>query len=460
MKMNEYLNTTHDTLTAASTTPTPGRDAYLSDLPAERAAEFFEVAGMLEHDAQTLRAGVELRSHLRLPTMEDGRRVLSRATPEERKRRGATFFDAIRSRQRLGQGMHDRGEAFTFADAEPTQSDGKGLARHLPVRVCAISVAHKTLAAGEVWDVSVRGEDWGVDDVEELYVIVNVGVLVMEPGASLIVRGNVFSLVCQRLVRNGPAPENVVPGPDNFDIGILPTPFSVDTGSGPLDGADGADGSDGRDGLDLDIRTGMLGPLVVDETAEAGPAGSAATAGGPGQDGTRGRTGGMCKLAELTLREVAGTRGVLTVFAQAGHGGRGGDGGPGGHGGRGGHGGSGGRSLRGPVPGGDGGDGGPGGDGGDGGRGGHGGISSNVYITVEPPDAHKVFAFAQPSQPGEGGASGVGGHGGEGGTPGLGSRTEEDGRRGLRGTDGTHGTPGRGGKARPAAALFLNGEPL
>ena len=325
MKMNQYLDTTQDTLAAASTTPTPDLDASVFDLPAERAAEFFGVAGMLGHDAKTLRAGVELRSHVRLPTMEDGRRVLSRATPEERQRRGATFFDAIRSRQRLGQGMHDRGEAFTFADAEPTESDGKGLARHLPVRVSAISVAHKTLAAGEVWDVSVRGEDWGVDDIEELYVIVNVGVLVMEPGASLVVRGNVFSLVCQRLVRNGPATECVVPCPENFDIGILPTPFSVDTGSGPLDGADGADGAAGlagADGLDLEIRTGMLGPLVVDETAEASPAGVAGTAGEPGQDGTRGRTGGMCKLAELTLREIAGTRGVVTVFAQAGRGGR------------------------------------------------------------------------------------------------------------------------------------------
>lgn len=72
--------------------------------------------------------------------------------------------------------------------------------RHLPVHVKAISVVEKTIAAGEVWDVSVRGSVWGLDDMEELYVTVNVCRLIIEPGASLIVRGNVFSLLCQEIM--------------------------------------------------------------------------------------------------------------------------------------------------------------------------------------------------------------------------------------------------------------------
>ena len=105
----------------------------------------------------------------------------------------------------------------------------------------AISVLRKTVRAGETWDVSVRGAVWGLDDLEELYCTVNVGELVLEPGARVAVRGNVCSLVCQRLV-----------GPDEGEaqIAVLPTPFSVDPRHGPFDAAAGAEGDGGWRGHD------------------------------------------------------------------------------------------------------------------------------------------------------------------------------------------------------------------
>lgn len=82
------------------------------------------------------------------------------------------------------------------------------------------------------WDVSTRGNEWNVDDGEELYCIVNVGKLVIHSGASLDVRGNVFSFVCQELEKREDDIKNCdwKVGKDkelpSFDIGLLPTPFS------------------------------------------------------------------------------------------------------------------------------------------------------------------------------------------------------------------------------------------
>ncbi len=174
--------------------------------PAE--AEFAAVAEMLDQDPDLLFAGDELVSFIRLPDFERARQVLSRATDEQRAKRGATFFDAIRARQRLGQGMHDRGEAVVFADSVLHEPDLRGIQNHLPIRVKTVSVWQKRVPAGTEWDLSVRATDWDFDDdMEELYVLANFGTLVLEPEARLVVRGNVFSMVCQELVRLRPVPE-------------------------------------------------------------------------------------------------------------------------------------------------------------------------------------------------------------------------------------------------------------
>jgi hypothetical protein len=418
---------------------------------AVRQREFFEKARLLGHDLSAIEHGEECCTYFTLPTVLDGRRVLSNATEASRRERQKTFFNpVIAARRRLGQGMHDRGEAATFADGPIEESDVAGQNRHLPVRVKAISVWEKTIAGGDVWDVSVRGSAWGIDDMEELYVTLNVGRLIIEPGAALIVRGNVFSLLCQELVHQESAEEGA------FQIGILPTPFSVDFGYGSLHGTHGTDGAAGRDGFagrTLEVERTLLGFRLREEADLSVMNGGAGEDGKDGTDGARGRNGGMCKLAELTLRSVTGS---LTVFAQAGDGGHGGYGGHGGNGGCGGDAGNGHKLWRSIISGGDGGDGGRGGEGGAGGHAGNGGLASNIYIEVPVEDEHKITRVALPSSGGDGGAGGRGGAGGAGGIQGHGPTEEFDGRPGKPGETGTRGRSGRHGRSRPAPWMFLN----
>lgn len=371
------------------------------------------------------------------------------ASAASRPERQKTFFNApIAARRRLGQGMHDRGEAVLFAAGTIEEADLKGQSRHFPIHVKAISVSEKTIAAGESWDVSVRGEAWDLDDMEELYVTVNVGRLVIEPGGSLVVRGNVFSLLCQQVIHRTKA--------GAFEIGILPTPFSADFGHGPLDGPDGVDGAAGRDGVDgrkLEVERTLLGFRLREEPNLSVMNGTPGEEGKHGTDGSRGRNGGMCKLAELTLRSVTGH---LTVFAGAGEGGDGGRGGHGGKGGRGGDAGDGYKLWHSVIRGGNGGAGGHGSDGGKGGHGGNGGLASNIYIDVPAGDESKITRIAGPSKSGKAGPGGLAGTGGAGGRQGNGPETEFDGTPGQTGTSGMAGRPGACGRSRPAPWIFLN----
>ena len=420
--------------------------------------EFVTVAKLLGHDLDRLRAGEMLRTYQTIPTMYKAREVLSRAGTYARQLRGRTFFNAIRARQRLGQGRHDRGEAVVFADREPTPTDNYGMGRHLPVHVQAISVCNHTIRENEVFDVSVRGDVWGLDDFEELYVIVNVGTLILEAGASLVVRGNVFSFLCQRLVRGALRPGHSGSNTEAFDLGILPTPFSVDFKSGPINGADGArgyDGLNGADGRDARCYGSVFGPIVSGESLMSRD-GSAGGPGGPGVDGSPGRNGGMCKLAELTIRYADAKGQPFVVFSQPGRGGNGGRGGDGGDGGRGGRGGFGGKSLRGPVFDGVSGNGGDGGDGGTGGQGGHGGIGSNIYVTLPSEQEDQITCVSKPSEPGDGGAGGKAGGGGAASLAMQGNIPEPTRSHAVAGHDGTSGKSGRRGRGRPGPAMFLN----
>src|SRR5258707_12785105 len=133
------------------------RDFEISIKPA-LLREFVERVRLLGHDLSAIEQGEECCTYFTLPTVLDGRRVLSNATEASHRERQKTFFNPpIAARRRLGQGMHDRGEAATFAGGVIDESDIDGQNRHLPVHVEAISVAEKTIAAGDVWDVSVRG---------------------------------------------------------------------------------------------------------------------------------------------------------------------------------------------------------------------------------------------------------------------------------------------------------------
>lgn len=410
----------------------------------DRNREFLKHCDLLGHDHDKAQSSDgDLRYSL-IPDLDTYRSFLG-STAEQRKTRVPEFFNPpIRMRSRLGQGLHDRGEAAVFAVHDLSAEDRKALAVHLPLHMKTHSIAHVTVAAGQVWDVSVRGDEvWGLDEMEELYSTLNIGTLVLEPGASLVVRGNVFVMLCQHLIVQEPRAA--------YQIGILPTPYSVDYGHGPMRGADGLDGANGgagQDGTALQTVETFVGPRLRSVMRPGQLDGQAGGDGAPGGRGGHGRNGGMSKLAELTLRCLTGQ---LTVFAQAGQGGDGGDGGTGGSGGDGGAAMAGGRFFEGVIPSGCPGEGGRGGVGGDGGSAGNGGLASNIYITVPEAARSQVTRCALPSEPGTPGRGGAGGRGGAAGR--SAGDTDFAAVAGLTGANGASGPRGRG---RPAPWMFLN----
>ena len=166
----------------------------------------------------------------------------------------------------------------------------------------------KRLATHQVWDVSVIRDRWALDNQEDLCVIVNTGTLKMEVGSAITVEGNIFSLVCQKLIKASLSNEQQSDkGAQAYDIGILPTPFSVDfSREGPLDGCDGSDGQTGRpgkDAIEASVAGSILGLKVLNDYGYDGH-GALGEAGTPGEAGQNGRNGGACKIAEITVRNI------------------------------------------------------------------------------------------------------------------------------------------------------------
>jgi hypothetical protein len=424
-------------------------------LSAAQERAFERHARRFGHDVGPLRGGAELVSYPIVPSVA-AVRALPAATPGQRRLRQQVFFNpVIELRRSIGQGVHDRLEAAVFADGTVDPADQARTGYHFPFPTRILSVRHRDVRSGESWDLSVRGEHWGLDDRDDIMNVVNVGSLRLEPGAAVLVRGNLLVLIIQWLICE-PAELG------GYQLAILPTPFSVDSDTGPLHGPGGAAGRDGTDGTDGDgaptaqtwLGARLLRPVAPG--AADGTDGGEATAGG---DGAKGRTGGASKLAEITIGELAGS---LTILATAGRGGDGGAGGVGGRAGGGGHGAPGQRTMQGILSPGRGGDGGGDGDGGRGGRGGHGGIASNVFVSLPPGQAGQVRVLAHPSGGGRGGPGSLGGDGGQAGRggahapePGAAdvSRPPPHGRPGL---PGANGLPGRDGRARPAPPVFVN----
>ncbi|WP_162915575.1 hypothetical protein [Paraflavitalea soli] len=413
--------------------------------------EFLHKASLMDHDHGPLLAGEEITTYFHLHNFDIARQVLSNATDEQHQKRLPFFYSpAHELRAKLGQGKHDRGEAVVFAGAPISEHDAKGIHRHFPVCVKGVSVLHKVVRKGETWDLTMPQEIWNLGEMEELYTIVNIGTLALEEGARVVIRGNVFSMLCQRLITLGDPGKGL-----DYQIGVLPTPFSVDFGHGPQNGVHGKAGVSGLNGLDGIpgfAETSILGRWIPEQVFDRLP-GTDATDAEDGADGGKGRNGGMCKLAEITIREL---KGRLHVYSAAGAGGDGGDGGDGGHGGGGGNGAPGLDGFNIKVPGGNGGNGGHGGNGGRGGNAGHGGLSSNIYLNVPETAVDQVNMTAP------GSIGGMSGKGGKAGLPGKGGKAvsmDNATLNGLPGTDGQAGTPGRNGlngRGRPAAVCYLN----
>jgi hypothetical protein len=419
-------------------------------------SEFSRKAALLGHDEARLGAGCEDRIYFTSESVEELGKLLRNSSEQERGARRVSFFQPMhRARQRLGQGVHDRSEAYIFAGGELTEYDRQGIALHLPLHAQSIAVAEKVLGPGEVWDLSLRGDRWKCDDRDELYTSVSVGRLILHAGAQVIVRGNILSLLCQEYICLGE--------PAEFQIGILPTPFSVDPRSGPHNGVAGKHGSSanaGRHAETVRVVPRFLGFMLHGDPPAGDGAGGHGGDGEDGTDGADGRNGGMCSLAELTFRSVSGP---LAIFSQAGEGGSGGSAGDGGNGGGGGRGRDGYPLFTGLLLPGAGGTGGKGGKGGRGGHGGSGGVSSNIYVSVPAESASQVRCWSLPSiggRPGEGGDGGVCGSGGAGGIARHFSTSVANGANGSNGEPGQRGRNGKPGRSRPGAVFFVNNHAL
>jgi hypothetical protein len=119
-----------------------------------------------------------------------------------------------------------------FADGTIDPADEARTGYHFPFPTRILSVRHRNVRSGESWDLSVRGDHWGLDDRDDIMNVVNVGSLRLEPGAIVLARGNLLILIIQRLICE--------PGePGQYQLAILPTPFPVDNDTGPLHGPGG-----------------------------------------------------------------------------------------------------------------------------------------------------------------------------------------------------------------------------
>jgi len=400
---------------------------------------FLARARQLGHDTGPLLAGRPVSALVRLPAIDDIRRLCLVGPAERRARQAGFFHPALAARSRLGQGVHDRCEAYAFADGHVDDADRARLAIHLPFPARFVSILSHRVAAGEVWDLTVAPGELGVDERDDVLNVVNLGELLIEPGGRVIVQGNLLIFGCQHLRhQDGDAA--------GYQLGVLPTPYPVDRRSGPrhgLAGSPGAAGAPGRPGVRPRGVPTMIG-FALSEPVGDGMNGTDGAPGAPGGAGGRGRTGGATKTAEITIGRLTGP---LTILAAGGRGGDGGSGGDGGDGGNGGDPAAGFRTTSGTVPAGRAGRGGGGGDGGNGGNGGHGGVSSNVFVTLPAPSRQRLRVITLAAGGGPGGAGGRGGRDGRGG---------QGGRDGHPG-DGGVGKPGREGLGRPAPEVFVNG---
>lgn len=380
---------------------------------------------------------------VKIPTLQAGRRALGPASDSARIARSRVYWQQsqMRSRGRLRLGMHDRGEEYLLADGAIHETDLDGHRNHLPLHVGVICQPEIRIERGQTLDLTASHTWWPeLDDREELYVVLDVDRLIVEPGARLQVRGNICVCNIGHLIAEAPGRSGPLGSPQ-FEMAIRGTDhaaFSLLRDEVAQDGRKGPDGLDGRDAREPKPEPSIFGPLPSSDTLhEAATDGQDGT---DGRDGTHGQNGGLAMVADIRIKQLTGFgRNGLRVFGQASPGHAGGAGGDGGKGGDGGSGRT--HAARG----------GAGGAGGNGGHGGHGGLAGNIFVELPCETRALVEACSLDSL---GGAAGRGGLGGKAGRDGevKGSGKPACVRTARSGRNGREGRPGR---SRPGPCIHL-----
>lgn len=394
-----------------------------------------------------------------VPSAEEMRGLLGPADDTVRRLRSTAYFAQLQgsARARLPLGMHDRFEEYIFANGMIHERDAAGHAHHLPAHLKVVRLPEVFIGAGETWDVTASHKDWGgVHFREELYVLVRVDRLIVEPGSAIAVQGNVLVLDCAQVQMQITQASTHPRREDRFEIRILPTrhpafsQLQVTPGRG---GKPGANGAEGRDSSATQVVSTPIGARLVELSPDR--QGACGTEGADGQNGTAGQNGGMSMFADIRIGSLAGfKRGAFRVSAQAGTGLPGGAGGSGGNGGAGGNGADGLDGLGELIQGGLGGRGGNGGHGGHGGRGGNGGLASDIFVQIPSAHAACLDLVSKESGGGPGGKGGAGGKGGPGGAHGALSRMGAE-KKAPAGADGLPGRAGAPGRPRLGPTIHL-----
>jgi len=386
-----------------------------------------------------------------------GRSLLGPTSDETRKQRSTVYFEAMpdKFRGKLRLGMHDRGEEYFFANGKIHVSDLVGQARHLPLHVKVIRLEEHRIRKDEIFDVSASYTSWeNLHFREELYVYVHINKLIVEPGASIEVHGNVLVFTCDQLIlEHTPVdePKAGISKTPAFEIRVLGTQHPAYSAARRLPAAHGIAGHDGRAGSDSLATVVMptpFGPFVHVVNSDIN--GQDGQDGQNGTDGTNGENGGMAMLADIQFGRLENfPKASIRIFAQAGQGRTGGNGGQGGKGG------AGGKSATPPnetkpweARGGKGGD---GGGGGKGGRGGNGGLSSNIFVQI-PPKYLDLLVLCSCNSLGAPG--GQGGRGGKWGDPGE-AGTASEAAKGICGINGPDGAEGKSGRSRQGPRIHI-----
>ena len=108
----------------------------LKDLNTLQLKEFSQIASDAGQNIRKIVSGETKETYFRIATMPEMKRILSQATEQERKKRSETFLKGLEYRDRIPQGMHDRGEAYSFADHPlASKRDYRGHFNHLPAYI-------------------------------------------------------------------------------------------------------------------------------------------------------------------------------------------------------------------------------------------------------------------------------------------------------------------------------------